>query len=808
MHHVVKRPNPRIGARLLTFALVAALTVGAPVRYALAAAAEAPSPAPSAIGNWNQFYATHVEAAYRFLGGFLAIFAVLYVLSGLTSSFFVPAKALEWRPVPLAITRFLGGLLIVATAAFLPIYAMFKVFTPGGTATTCALITLLVLFAGIAALFAWSQTGSGRRETERRTRRERLIGAVRAWPQFLGSLGLVFAASVILWFAGLNQPYPRLLISYAVLAALGVITTAVSFGQNCRIQVDAKASQGKGERDAAATEYLLARLQTVGLEQPRDLDVVRPSKALGELASSDLSATPAGQIVGTLARIGFALRPGLTWRAVVTIVDDERLAMALSRNGRLVATAVFSRQDVGLRAVDADDPASVSRARAQLLTGAAAFVLLELADVYPKHRAGLYGATQWLGVVLEVIASSKSLSDTEDVYELIRRATNLDPENLEAQFIYIRLMMQKYTGSPLAEAIAVRQDELRDLIVSPSRPAYEINAGDEGLALRILYYSVSDWLTLAVSKPLHERLDALSHARSSLERLKVHVESGAKAWSGLAKSVRRQLKNLELLTEVLQNRTLAQRPFSAANPVSPVLAYNYACYESQRLAEIRRLGAVSRSTLGQAEMLDQVELPDETEVLDLLIGDLAFALSTEETKDSARQDPFFAPVRDEQRFLDLLYSTPAAPRAFLGLKPFAGYAGALGVAGLDTAVRFAAANATPEQRGETVKYLQTLPATVERMYQLATIGGLDRELGEPCMLYLLMELGIRSPEDLQQRVAMGEGKFVGELRSLAARCGLAGMSAVAAPDGWLKAVKARRGSRADPEAGPGPTLIS
>ena len=58
-----------------------------------------------------------------------------------------------------------------------------------------------------------------------------------------------------------EAPYPRLLITYAVVVLLGVIISAASFGETCRLQVQATGADGTS--DEASTDYLLARLRTL-----------------------------------------------------------------------------------------------------------------------------------------------------------------------------------------------------------------------------------------------------------------------------------------------------------------------------------------------------------------------------------------------------------------------------------------------------------------------------------------------------------------------------------------------------------------
>lgn len=754
----------RAGSRALAVAAVATFSIVASSAFASAASRVAAS-ASTEIDNWNSFYANDIEAAYRFLGAFIIIAAALSASSGLVSGIFVGVSAVEWKPNALLITRVLGPVLILTAAALVPLYAMFHPFEASDVVHIWAWAVSVGLYAAMFALFFWSQQGTWYRSLNR--------AVLRSWWPFLLSLVTISVTCAILWFFGLNHAQPRLVMSYVALLLLGVIATSVSYGQSRRIQIDARAGKGKAERDEASTEYLLARIKTLGLEQPRSLHIARNSKALSALTSTDLSATPAGQIASTIARVASALRPGLAWHATVTFVDNGRLAMTLSRNGRLAAADAFSRQDVSLSPIDEADQDSIDRAHAQLLTGAAAFVLLELGNVYPHLKEGLCGATRWRSIALQVIASSRSLSgDAENQIALLRSATNLDPDNAIAQYEYIRALTTEYEPTEFSESTANRLDELRRQIMTRHDPP---KAGYEGLALRILYDSAVSWLTIAARSPVQQRGPHLGRAKKSVRLLiglcdSPTVASG-KDLSQIAEILKREADCLRLTIKAFECDVTDERPKSARRTLSPVLAYNYACFEARRL-----------TSLGAGD-------PRRERVLDLLFRDLAFAVSTQKSKECARTDPFFGSVRADPRFIALVERT-----AFLDLAPYKRFAPKLAGAGFDSAPLFAAANASPQQREETAKYLEVPSATIERMYQIAAIGRIAPELAEPGMLYLLLRLDIDSAERLRAEITRDVDDFLARLRDTAAACGLADLPGAAMPDGWVRAVKILAGT--------------
>lgn len=752
----------RAGLRILTLAALTCFSVLGSSAFASAASGLRTAASPE-IGNWNNFYATDIEAAYRFLGAFIVIGALLFAASGLVSGMLVGVSAGEWRPVPLRITRVLGTVLIPTAAAFLPVYAMFHPFMAGDVVHIWAWAVPLGLYGGMFVLFAWSQRNP---ETARWN-----ADVLKNWWPFLLSLAVISVACTVLWFFGLNSAQPRLVMSYVALLLLSVITTSVSFGQSSRIRIEAKSGKGYGKatRDEASTEYLLARIKTLGLEQPNGLHLARNSKALSALNSTDLSSTPAGQIGSAIARIVFALRPGLTWHATVTFVDNGRLAMTLSRNGRLAAADAFSRQDVSLSPVDNADQDSIDRARAQLLTGAAAFVLLKLAEVYPRLTKGLCGATRWRSIALQVIASSHSLSgDAEIPVCLLRRATNLDPENKIAQYEYIHALTIEYEGTQFSEPTAERLDELGREIMSGDEP----EAGYAGLALRILYDSAVNWLTIAVRSSGRQRANCLKKAAESVDSLKRLCTSRTVTSTADLKQIAERLESeaecLEANIKAFGSDAPAKRPAI----LSPALAYNYACFEA------RRSTLTLPGTNGQAR----------SGVLDLLFRDLAFASTTKETKEYARKDVFFDGVRHEPRFIALVEPVPTA---FLDLAPYKRFKSKLADIGFDSAPLFAAANTSPQQQEETAKYLGVPSAAISRMYELAAIGAIDPDAVKPEVLYLLIKLDIDSTARLREEFTRSPDGFVRRLREKATEYGLMDLSGVSRPYGWLGKVNAQ-----------------
>ncbi|MFD0638270.1 hypothetical protein ACFQ9X_48635 [Catenulispora yoronensis] len=723
------------------------------------ASAEPSSTGASASTNWDRFYAAHVGTAYRFLGASLVLGVALSVASGLVSGLLVKPDAPEWNAASLRYTKCLGVAIILLSAFGLPGYAMLKNFTPLNTVSAWAWLIVMALILATFGLFAWSQdfqSADWYRGSDWQVFRRCLTA--------LGIVVLVVGSGAKV--PSLEHPTPQLVVCYAAMCVLGVIVTAVSFGQNLKAQVEVRA--GDGKRDEAATEYLLARLTTLGLEQQRDVSPGLPSKALGALVNSDLSATPAGQLVGTIAHVVFAVRPGLTWRLAVAFVDDGRLAMTLSRNGRLADVDVFGRQDVELARIDRADPDAVDRARAQLLTGAGAFILHHLSLVYPKSRAGLGGATKWRSTTLQVIASSKSLtSGGEKPLQMLRLATNMDPRNANARYEYLRALIKQRPGSRYAADLATRLDELRDEII-PEDPAAEVTLQYQRLAPQILYRSAFTWLAIATHHAHEHGSDPapdLARAMASIDTFNQRYPAGETTEDEAVEPLRRYIANLKLCVEAFDGEPPRRQP-DTVNVASPSLAYNYACFEAQAL---NNRPAKTREA-----------------ALTRLFRDLAFAMSTETVKDMARRDLCFRDLREDPRFVIL--TSPPPPQDFLGLPPFASFAAPLAKACLTTPSLVEAATRRPEQRADLATFLKVPTATVDRMAGIAGIGAVHQDLADAKMLYLLQHTGIESFSNLRMAVVQNRIDFLVRLRQLAEPAGLTDLPGLVAPAQWLRAV--------------------
>ncbi|MER7045871.1 DUF4332 domain-containing protein [Streptomyces jumonjinensis] len=767
---------------------------------------------PGASANWDRFSAYWVMPLGRMLLFGAVGFAVLYALAGLSTRLFVPVDTISWPRPHRWIAGATGFLLIFGAAVMLPLYAMFRPFSPREPLANWAAGALLGIGLGMISLTVLASYSG------HRGRREQ--GDWRDWSALLISLGaavvvagalllapreaLGLEAAGVIAVLGLTavalialtatRPHDvrrpltlliplsfavmvatalvlvpltdtgRLIAAHIALAVIGVVLTAATMGQNLRLQVEVQ--KPDGTVSAGSTDYLLARVKGLGAESPKALNGATSGLAttpLSKITSEDLSALPAGKVAGALSRLLFAARPDLTWRARVTLVDADRVAMTLSRNGRYAESAVFSRPDLGLSAVptepaEADRAAEQDRANAQLLTGAAAFILLRLSKAHLELQDDLYGAERWQSVALQVIATSRSLmgdgvkADDERV-ELLSRAMDEDPGYVLARFEYLWAVYRRAPDQRTAHAaLANSLDEQYGRSGLSDR-----GVEDEGwapLRIRVKYSSATHWLNGYVAEG--RRDDQLrENAAESVTELKSLCEE---KWKGV--QLRRQADRMHDFAENLEHCITALEgvapPKGATwlhpheHAPSPKLAWDHACLDCF-LAGIPGLKAEKDMRLGQA------------------IEDLEFAVATDRARSKATADPCFGPLASDHRFKQL---TGVPPRSFLDLPALAPHKVPLAKAGIESAPDLARRTQSAEQQEQLATHLGVSRVIIDRMREIALLAQVHPDLDDPGMLHLLIAQGVGSPAALRDRASRDADQLISQVRGEAEKYGL------------------------------------
>ncbi|MDX3534008.1 DUF4332 domain-containing protein [Streptomyces sp. MB09-01] len=728
-------------------------------------------PNATASSNWDRFYKDWVEPVGKLLLFSAMAWALLYALAGLFSRWFVRVDAVIWPTGKWRFARDLGLFLISGVAVMLPVYAMFKPFTVGGPLIGWAAGVITVIGLGMLFLVVSTSAPKRQHETDGIPQRD-----WRHWSVLLGGLALVVVMADILLLSPLPE-FMRLMAAYIALALIGVMVVSSTLGQRLRLQVEVQ--RADGTVCAASTEYLLARMKGLGTEAPKQLDrasSVLATTPLSKITSEDLSALPAGKIASTLSRLLFALRPDLTWHARVTLVDDDRSAVTLIRNGRHVESIVVSRPDLGLSVIpaelgDAARTRSQDRARAQKLTAVAAFILLRLSEVHVDLRDDLCGARHWRSLALQVIATSKSLIDdseeqsVDERVELLSLAVDEDPGYVLACFEYLRAVYQRIPEEETDEEEYRKYATAIDQLYARAG-LWEIEDTAEGwvpLRIRVMYSSATQWLNSCMASGESNPSALVQAARSAWE-LKRLCE---RRWEGRrlrqrAEHMRPFAENLwhciEALYGVGPDETRLH-PHEHA-PYSPRLAYDHACLDC--LLARRRAGCWGCLT-GQSRKTRWLRL-------DQALEDLEFAVATDDDKTAAATDPFFDDLHSNDRFRRLV-NVP--PLHFLDLSIFASYKTALAKAGITSAFELVRRSQSGEQQDQLAAHLQVSRPIIDQMRDVALLAQVHPDLEDPGMLHLLLAEGVSSSATLRDQASRSAKRLVHQLRSRAKKENLA-----------------------------------
>ncbi|WP_159045922.1 hypothetical protein [Streptomyces sp. WM6372] len=706
---------------------------------------------PTASSNWDRFYSDWLIPIGK-LVLFIAIgLTVLLSASGILSGWVVGVRAVVWSKGERHLASFVGLALITATSVMLPLYAMFKPFD-STMRILCWMAGPVLVGLVVLVLIMWG--------------RHRDIW--RVWSHLLCSLGAIVMVAIALSFTALTALEARLGVLYVTLGLFGVLMTAAALGQNLRLQVEAQLPDGTVH--AASTDYLLARMQTLGTESPNSLHAASPlaPSPLSRLTSEHLSALPAGATASSLSRVFFTLRPDLTWRARATIVDDNRVSISLSRNGRHAKSIIFSRLDLGLPPIpvgseELQNTMAKDLARAQLLTGAAAFILLHLSQVHPDLKQELCGARNWKSVTLQVIATSASLIH-EGRRALLARAVNEDPGYALARFDYLREVCDTSEEDRDYRHLA----EMTDRQITDTAEDVKNLTGWKPLHVRALYRSAVLWVSEYVQTQYQDTA-ALSKAQDSTQALIKAIKPSDEdkdQLSDLIERIRPFVDNLQHCISVLAPGPMPEsahwfHPHGEVFP-APALAYDNACLDCFLL-----------------------ETRHEGQRVDEAIEDLRFALVTEADSQTARTERSFQPLQGDRRFRQLVGTVP--PTSLLELPVFATCRASLHSAGLTTSYELVRRTNTETQRSNLAAYLEVSPILVDQIRDQALLAQLHPDLDTPGMLHLFIAAGVNSPDALREAARRDVGGLVRAVKAKAAEDGLTNLNGVREPWRWLVA---------------------
>ncbi|MFC9328532.1 DUF4332 domain-containing protein [Kitasatospora sp. NPDC057015] len=745
--------------------------------------------------DWDAFYSSWLRPVAQLLIPLAIALVVLVAVSGLLTRFVVHRDALAWSRPARSFWSVVGGLAVLAAATFLSVYPMFHPFADGRW------LPWAFLFGVVAPGVTLAVLASGLRI--RYPIRVDMVRPVTMPRPTSWILLLVWALLVSCFFSwGVHD---RLLVAYVALAVLGITATATALGQNLRLEIEAHGADGNA--DGAASDYVLARLQSLGSKVP-DLPVSRANQ-LSNLLSENLSAIPAGAVASTVARVMYAFRPGLTWRARITLVDINRVTITLTRNGQHVRSDVISRRNLGLAPLRAakDTPEleeERGRARAQLLTGVAACILVELSRTHPHLRAGLCGARQWRSVALQVIATEPALTDDLDTrLTLLQDSVTLEPRYGPGRLNYLETLI---AVTPKTIENRLRFAELMDaqLPLTLTKDKKSIKGGWELIHMHIQYSraamrvnaylmarSAGEQRIQQLSSRHKDVLDKADTAAGELVEVCNRYRSSEDVGQ-FADYMRPQAESLQsaiafLVDEVRQLLNGGQWTWPPPKPdryPSPLVASYYAT-----LAGLVDEYGIQRGDLGDT------------------LAHLAFACATTEDRRFLRQDPaFWKLMRDPCRRKPVESALGLKPPGMLDLPPFRAYSDRLTAVGITTFEQLQRRLNGTDAHSTLAAYLDASPLVVSHLAEIAELATTHRDLSSVEVLQLLLDAGIASRSELRRRVA-ANGGLVGELATEATeRYGLNGLSAFTAPEGWQTALGVVRQSTQRLPTAPGASV--
>jgi hypothetical protein len=573
--------------------------------------------------------------------------------------------------------------------------------------------------------------------------------ATRIWPVlptclFVGGLLLLLLASAL---PTLVMPLRRWQIGWgnwafvASVAITGVVVLALGMATRLRIRVDVR--DKSGQPDLSAADYVLARLERLGSDRPRGLQRPQQTDVMG-LPENAVDTLPEGKVLSALFKLVYAIIPLMPWRATASWLDSDRLSITLARNGRLVNATVVSRLALGLPGAKSDDEQSADPLRAKLLTGAAAFVLLELSQKAPALRNGLSGASRWDSLTLQVLATDpKPEPEPESDLRLLAQAVDRDPANSMAKFAFLTHRCRYSADADEQRRFANAMSGL----VLRLAPSGTVQTGSEALEMRALFAEGAAWLNAHL---LRDDGDALSKAAGATRMLLKRCDEHA---SG---------KIQGFVAEVGPSAGLLWRCVVAADRAVfdkdvDKIATRWA--EKQELSLLAHYDrACERMAIEPADVAGALE-------------DVHLAMALEPMRAWALQDPSLKELRKRDEF----WATAGQPRVtgFTDLQSVKPHATKLEAAGIHTARQLGQRTASREDKVEFSVYLGVSFQEIVRLHRLARMACSTTYLIEqPWLVDLLITVGVDSCQELQHRLNTDETRLRRALRDAADRRGI------------------------------------
>ena len=367
---------------------------------------------------------------------------------------------------------------------------------------------------------------------------------------FTGLLAAALASAMLV-LGGLRGLMP---------AALSV--ALLSWWMASRLRVSISATKAEGE-DVPTATHVRALLSELGASPPKGLEV--PVGADAEELTGALTAIPgAGSWVKSVADIFVGLLSVTPWRVEIARIDDEQLAVRITRNGHLGASALIGPTDGRI----SDD--AVPAIDQQRL--AAAFILMTLSDAHGPF-GGLGKTHDWRSLGLHYIATAdpelRKEENREVQQQTLASALQLDPGNQLARLAWQHSLWRRSTD---AEELRGYQEWLKNYISDiqdePEMDTVRLRAAYTRTAVCLNWWSLvadDNW-----PYQQKERLGQYRLARSELVSLNTLGKGG---------SVNMRMKGIvRSMPKVEEGATALPGPRESNASGSSSAIYNLACW--------------------------------------------------------------------------------------------------------------------------------------------------------------------------------------------------------------------------------------
>ncbi|MDH6237569.1 hypothetical protein [Cryobacterium sp. CG_9.6] len=437
------------------------------------------------------------------------------------------------------------------------------------------------------------------------------------------------------------------LSGFVLLGLLGAASLSVFLATRLALTLTVRDETGKEDKRHAAE--ITARLHVLGGGSPKGIEVPLGSDVTA-LSENVLSGLQWGTVVSALQTVLQQLVGTNPWNIQVDPLGNEHYAVVMRRNGRTVSSDNIDTRALNVKVEDEH--------RGELV---AAFVMATLA----RHHRGfdaLSGASQWQGIGLHFIATTRFDSEPQVARELLISALDFDPQNLPAKVAY---MYYTYRHATEIDKLQLYCDWLGDqsdaLFGLPqfSTPRTQESTGPIDTTLRMSGENPELHIRILISYlltvlNLRSRRGADAHETGVVRRRAVELVRLLRTRDGDDLVATMQMQAACHLTSLFRGNEIEFPPRwrerAEHEALSPYIAYYVAC------------GRVRQASV----------FVDQTLIIDTVtLEKFGIAFTVPEIKEWAQDDPCLAGARNNREFRKILGVAKEPRTDFLLLDNFA-----------------------------------------------------------------------------------------------------------------------------------------